>query len=116
METVLSETAILVIATGNQIIHNAPVVSMSIFAAVEVAAENGIPVKPTITLLILGSSHNFLTPVGCTECMIAAAAGNYTFLECIKAGWLLQLLQMVGTMVGVWGWVCMAEAGWLSVE
>ena len=68
-----------------------------------------------MALLIFASAHNFLTPVGCSQNMIAAAAGNYSFSDCLKSGWVLQLLMLPATVGSVYAWIVLSEAGGVEV-
>ena len=94
----------------HQIIHNVPLVSMFHGVTLALCATKGLPVKPMTTLLIAASSHNYVTPVGCSQNIIAAIAGGYSFGECARSGWLLQLISWITSVLFIWLWVVVHES------
>merc|ERR1712194_377201 len=88
----------------HQIIHNVPLVGMFQGLTFALCQKQDIPVKPMTVVLVFATSHNFLTPFGCTQNMISNAMANHTVMECFHSGLSLQLLQGLGTILAVWVW------------
>ncbi|CAD7953923.1 unnamed protein product [Amoebophrya sp. A25] len=87
-----------------QFLNNATCTQMLWDSTLALCHNSGIPIKPMMCLLAHTSGYAFCTPIGMPPTLLVRVAGNYSFFDYLKAGWLLQLIStlLCCSLVSIW--------------
>lgn len=99
----------VVVALATQFLDNRTIVTMLQTSIAEACVMIGMPTVPIITLLVNAGVANFMSPIGCSHNQFATVAGNYSFGDFLRAGWVLQLAHMGTCCLFIILWIQFAE-------
>lgn len=71
----------------------------------KICQDNLISAKPMLTILVVASVSNFMTPVGCAQNLLVQVPGGYSFGDYVKGGAVLQLLFLLTTVSYCYMWI-----------
>ena len=69
--------------------------------AISVAAAADLPPELLVISILFGANSSFITPVGYQTNAMVYAAGDYTFMDFFKVGWILSLIMAVIAAFGL---------------
>ncbi len=69
--------------------------------AIPIAIQSGVSPLPMAMGIAISASACFLTPIATPPNTLVFGPGNYTFIDYIKAGWMLQIISFIICVVGI---------------
>lgn len=102
----LALTLLLLAVAITPFVNNASTAIVLGPIAIGMAAGAGVDPAPLLIAVALGSSIDFLTPIGHHNNTVVMGLGGYRFLDFIKAGWPVTLAVVLVSALGlsvVWG-------------